>query len=123
MAARGPHLRQNGKPMTKKRKATVRRDVLDLLAGDDRRSIGASDAVAALVLKEPGFFPRLIEGMWSPNKVLAMRAADAAEKVSLKRPEWLKPYARELLGLMAETEQAELRWHLAIMSPHLELPA
>lgn len=50
-----------------------------------------------------------------------MRAADAAEKVTVKRPELLRPHKRELLGLLAETEQIELRWHLAAMVTRLEL--
>jgi hypothetical protein len=50
-----------------------------------------------------------------------MRAADAAEKVTRKKRELLQPYKKELLGLMAETEQQELRWHLAAMVPRLLL--
>ena len=33
----------------------------------------------------------------------------------------LKPYKRELLGLLAEADQIELRWHLATMVPRLSL--
>jgi len=50
-----------------------------------------------------------------------MRAADAAEKISANQPEVLKPYKAELLGLLAETDQIELRWHLAQMIPRLLL--
>jgi len=50
-----------------------------------------------------------------------MRAADAAEKVSGRNPELLKSYKTELLGLLAEAEQSELRWHLAQMIPRLSL--
>jgi hypothetical protein len=50
-----------------------------------------------------------------------MRAADAAEKVTQTRRELLQPYKGELLGLMVETEQQELRWHLAAMVPRLQL--
>jgi FimV-like protein len=59
--------------------------------------------------------------MWSDNPVVRMRAADAAEKVTVKRPELLHPHKHELLGLLAEAEQIELRWHLALMVPRLEL--
>jgi hypothetical protein len=52
-----------------------------------------------------------------------MLAADAAEKVTLTRPELLNPHKRELLGLLAEAEQIELRWHLALMVPRLALTA
>lgn len=50
-----------------------------------------------------------------------MRAADAAEKASAVQPGLLKPYKTELLGLLVETEQIELRWHLAQMIPRLPL--
>ena len=50
-----------------------------------------------------------------------MRAADAAEKVSVQRPDLLKSFKAELLGLADEATQAELRWHLALMLPRLAL--
>ena len=52
-----------------------------------------------------------------------MRAADAAEKVTGKPRELLQPYQDELLGLMAETQEQELRWQLAVLVPRLELNA
>jgi HEAT repeat protein len=85
--------------------------------------IGRSDRVAAMVRKAPEIFPELISGLWSEDPLVRMRAADAAEKVTRQRPELLLPYKRELLGLMAETEQQELRWHLAAMVPRLRLNA
>lgn len=50
-----------------------------------------------------------------------MRAADAAEKITVTQPELLKSHKQELLGLLDEAEQIELRWHLALMVPRLEL--
>jgi len=99
------------------------RGVLRLLRGGDRRMIGRADQVAALVGKAPQLFPELIAGLWSEDPVVRMRAADAAEKVTRKNPELLLPHKRELLGLMAETEQQELRWHLAAMVPRVGLNA
>lgn len=92
-----------------------------MLEGTDRRSIGRADEVARLVLREPRRFRELIESLWSENPVLRMRAADAAEKVSAKKPRLLDRYKAELLGLLAEAEQIELRWHLALMVPRLRL--
>ena len=59
--------------------------------------------------------------MWESDPVVAMRAADAVEKISLQKPALLAPFAGELLGLMAEAEQPELRWHLALLAPRLPL--
>src|SRR5215472_1778179 len=92
-----------------------------LLGGGDRRSIGRSNEVVKLVLRTPRRFAELIQCLWSDDPILRMRAADAAEKVSGHKPELLKPYKAELLGLLAETEQIELRWHLAQMIPRLAL--
>src|ERR1700729_3699067 len=91
------------------------------LKGRDRRSIGNSNRVAELVLRQPDRLPELIECCWDADSVVRMRAADAAEKVSAKRPELLAPFKSELLALADETEQAELRWHLAQMIPRLRL--
>jgi hypothetical protein len=92
-----------------------------MLAGGDRRSIGRSNETAELVLRRPERFAELVECMWDEDAVVRMRAADAAEKVSGVKPELLKPYKRELLGLLAEAEQIEMRWHLAAMVPRLVL--
>ncbi len=85
--------------------------------------IGHSDQVAAMVSDDPELFPELIAGLWSEDPLVRMRAADAAEKVTRKHRELLQPYKKELLGLMAEAEQQELRWHLAVMVPRLLLNA
>jgi len=85
--------------------------------------IGQSDRVATMVAGDAKLFPVLIAGLWSADPLVRMRAADAAEKVTRKHPEWLKPYKKELLGLMSEAQQQELRWHLAAIIPRLALTA
>lgn len=100
-----------------------RKHVLPLLQGGDRRMIGRSDEVAAMVCENPEFFRELIAGLWSSDPRVRMRAADAAEKVTRRNPEFLASHKKELLGLMAETEQQELRWHLAVMIPRMVLNA
>jgi hypothetical protein len=100
-----------------------RQHLKDLLRGDDRRSIGKSNQVAKLILAEPKRFTELIQCLWDEDSRVRMRAADAAEKITVTRPELLHPHKQELLGLLAEAEQIELRWHLALMVPRLELSA
>ncbi len=101
----------------------ARKNILPLPEGGDRRSIGRSDQVAAIVSANPRLFPELIAGLWSENPLVRMRAADAAEKVTRKHRELLQPYKMELLGLMTEAQEQELRWHLAVMVPRLPLNA
>jgi hypothetical protein len=74
-----------------------------------------------MVSKNQALFPELIKGWWSEDPLVRMRAADATEKVARKIPELLRPYKKELLGLMAEAKEPELRWHLAVMVPRLPL--
>ena len=97
--------------------------MLRLLEGGDRRTIGRADQVAAIVAKNLRLFPKLIAGLWSADPLIRMRAADAAEKVTRERPELLTPFKKELLGLMTEATEQELRWHLAAMVPRLPLNA
>jgi hypothetical protein len=92
-----------------------------MLEGSDRRSIGRANEVARLVLRHPRRFRELIKCIWNENPVLRSRAADAAEKVSAKKPRLLDRHKAQLLGLLAEAEQIELRWHLAAMIPRLRL--
>src|SRR5271166_279661 len=99
----------------------ARKNILALLSGGDRRMIGQADRVAAMVSDDAKLFPELIAGLWSADPLVRMRAADAAEKVTRKHAELLRPYKKELLGLMAEAQEQELRWHLAVMVPRLVL--
>lgn len=96
-------------------------DLLKKLGGGDRRSIGRSNEVAELVCKRPVLFAQLVEGMSAVDPLVRMRAADAAEKVSLKEPSLLHPCKGKLLRLLEEAEEQELRWHLAQMVPRLPL--
>jgi hypothetical protein len=97
--------------------------ILLLLEGGDRRTIGRADQVAAIVAKSLKLFPTLIAGLWSADPLIRMRAADAAEKVTRRHPELLTPFKKELLGLMTEATEQEMRWHLAVMVPRLPLNA
>jgi len=99
------------------------KNILSRLQGGDRRMIGRSDEVAAIVSKNPRLFPGLIAGLWSEDPLVRMRAADATEKVTRRNREFLQPYKKELLGLMADAKEQELRWHLAVMVPRLLLTA
>lgn len=92
-----------------------------LLRGGDRRSIGRSNQVVTLVLRTPRRFAELIRCMCCDDPIVRMRAADAAEKASAVQPELLRPHKAELLDLLTEAEQIELRWHLAQMISRLPL--
>src|SRR5580658_7705264 len=95
--------------------------MLSMLAGGDRRSIGRADEVADLVGREPKVLPHLVECLWDTDALLRMRAADAMEKLSREQAVLLQRFKAPLLGLLAETTQQEVRWHLAAIVPRLRL--
>jgi hypothetical protein len=99
------------------------KNILALLQGGDRRTIGRADQVAALVAQNPKLFAGLMKGLWSEDPPVRRRAADAAEKVTRNNRALLQPHKKELLGLLVEAEEQELRWHLAAMIPRLVLTA
>ena len=99
------------------------KSVLAKLKGGDRRSIGKSDEVAREILDRPDLIGDLIAGLLDVDRIVRMRAADAAEKVSRRRPELLQPWKQLLLDSAFASDDKELRWHLAQMLPRLQLTA
>ncbi|HVN67770.1 MAG TPA: hypothetical protein VMT55_05290 [Candidatus Sulfotelmatobacter sp.] len=59
--------------------------------------------------------------MTDGDPLIRMRAADAAEKVSSKHPEYLQPFKARLLNKVAMVPQQEVRWHTAQMLAYLTL--
>ena len=103
------------------RKQRPMHPILERLKGGDRRSIGKSNEVVAMVLKEPRLFDALFSGLFADDPVIRMRSADAAEKITAVHPEYLVPYKTSLLKSLANVGQAEVRWHVAPMLARLPL--
>jgi len=95
--------------------------VLQLLSNGDRRSIGESNRVVAMVQEQPELMKILIRGLQSTDPVLRMRCADVMEKATVDCPELLIPYKRTLLCKLSKIEQHEVRWHVAPMLARLPL--
>lgn len=96
-------------------------DILKILSGGDRRSIGKAGRVVGQILKNPALFDEVIGGFTHSDPVIRMRCADVAEKVSAAHPEWLQPHKQALLSLASTVREKEVRWHMAQMIPRLEL--
>lgn len=90
------------------------------LTGGDRRSIGRSNEVVAAVLRDPSLFGVLFDGLWSSDPLIRLRTADALEKITVKHPEWLQPYKEQLIRQVAQSQEQEVRWHMAQMFPRLQ---
>ena len=95
--------------------------ILKKIQDGDRRSIGKVDEVVDQVLGSVSLFEELIDGLFISDPVVRMRSADAVEKITLVKPDLLKPYKRKLMHLAADTEQQEVRWHMAQILPRLTL--
>ncbi len=97
------------------------KDILDSLRGGDLRSIGRANEVARRTADNPGFFKFVFRGLYDPDPVVRMRAADVIEKVTRDRPALLAGFSGEIIALLARTEQQEVCWHLAQIAPRLDL--
>ena len=95
--------------------------VLNKLSGGNRGSIGRSNEVVAEVLAHPTLFPELFAGFSSDDPVIRMRAADAVEKITVQRPQLLRPFKRKFLAIAGSSDQQEFRWHAALILPRLAL--
>jgi hypothetical protein len=91
------------------------------LQGTDRRSIGRSEEVVGDVLADPGQFRLVFDAMLGPDPVVRMRAADAVEKITRRRPDLLRGLEGRVLTEVAAVGQQEVRWHVAQLLPRLTL--
>ncbi len=94
-------------------------NIIEKLRGGDRRSIGRANEVVRDIEQYPTLFNAVFEGLFSPDSVVRMRAADVIEKVTQTRPELLTDYTEPLIALLTTAEQQEVCWHLAQIAPRL----
>lgn len=96
-----------------------------LVAGRHRISSGRTTEVVNLIRANPKKVTQLLECLWDEDPCVAMRAADALEKLTRRRtpvPDEIQKsllntlqgsWKAPLLGLLAETTENKLRWCLA----------
>lgn len=83
------------------------------LAVGDLRTTGAADTVAHELVAAPARTGELIALLFDSDRGVRMRAADALQKASVRRPELLTGRAGDLLACAEAAKTPELRWHLA----------
>ncbi len=98
-------------------------NVRERLQGGEGRQAGNADAVASDVLRYPERFGELFEAILDEDPAVRMRAAEAAEKVTRGRPDFLIPYRKRLIEEAGAIEQQEVRRHVAQMLPRIKLEA
>ena len=94
--------------------------ILSYLEEGDLRSIGRVPEVIEMVLADPTLFQLLIRAMIHQDPGVRMRSADAVEKISRERPDYLHPHKDFILSKVTKQTQQEVRWHLAQILPRLE---
>lgn len=93
---------------------------IPLLSGNDLRSIAGSNKIAGLV-RNQNDFDTLFKYVHHPDRLIKMRAFDAIEKISLNHPDFLKIHKGEILSLLSERNEMEVKWHLAQIVSRLML--
>ncbi|MGD0338393.1 MAG: hypothetical protein ABSB78_06365 [Bacteroidota bacterium] len=96
------------------------RQIEKLLSGGDLRSIGKRNSVV-LKIKNQNDFDELFQFLFHKDRIFAMRAADAIEKITIKNPVYLAKHKKKILELCNTADDRELQWHLALMIPRLHL--
>lgn len=91
-----------------------------MLSGGDLRSIGQSNSVAAKV-KTQNDFDELFKFLFHTDRLVVMRAADAMEKITINNPHYLTGHKQAILALYNAAKDKELKWHLALLLPRLQL--
>ncbi|MBT1702171.1 hypothetical protein [Chryseosolibacter indicus] len=92
----------------------------ELLLGKDLRSISRSKEVIGLVYDQASF-DELFGLLFHHERLLIIRAADAVEKITRHRPEFLEPHKTQLLSLLHGSVHKELKWHIAQLIPRVKL--
>ena len=96
-------------------------DLIAMLRGGDRRSIGKVDEVIRCLDENSERFQELVMGLLNPDGLVRMRCADAIEKVCHVHTDWLRPHTEFFLAQAATQTQQEVRWHMAQIIPRLSL--
>jgi hypothetical protein len=97
------------------------RPFLQNLAGGDRRSIGTSNELVAEVLARPVLFRHVLDGIGVADPLIRLRAADAVEKITTRRPDLLQAHKNKILRYAASATEKEVRWHMAALLTRLKL--
>lgn len=92
----------------------------DILKGGDLRSIGKANEIVAMVNNQTAF-DELFEGLTYSERKVVMRTADAIEKITLRKSDYLQKHKTELLNLCQSAKDIELKWQLALLVSRLSL--
>ena len=87
------------------------------LTGGDRRSIGDSKRVRAIVEKDPARVRELASLIDDDDWLVGLRALDLLEKLSHDHPDWVEPYKKIFIGSLADSDKWEVRLQIVRALP------
>lgn len=94
--------------------------ILQQLEGGDLRSIGKTNSIVKQI-KTQEQFNLLFEGLLNNDRLIAMRAVDAIEKITQTKKKFLVKHKTSILKLLANTNHIEFKWHIALLVSRLTL--
>ncbi|HTB30784.1 MAG TPA: hypothetical protein VK808_02090 [Bacteroidia bacterium] len=92
--------------------------ITNKLKGGDLRSLGNTQVVISEITNQQKF-DGLFNELFNKERIVAMRAADAIEKITITHPKYLDSHKNKLLELFQKANHIELKWHLAQLIPRL----
>ena len=95
-------------------------NLIKYLDGGDLRTIAGANKIVSLI-KTQDDFDKLFQYLFSDDRLIVMRTADAIEKITTKHPEYLKKHKQEIINLMNTAKDKEFKWHLALIVARLNL--
>lgn len=91
-----------------------------ILSGGDLRSIGKSNKLI-LKINNANDFDELFKYLYNVDRLVVMRAADTIERITIDNPQYLTKHKNEIIELCDAAKDKELKWHLALLIPRLNL--
>lgn len=91
-----------------------------ILSGGDLRSIGKGNSVVTKIRNQKDF-DDLFKCLFHKDRIIVMRTADAIEKITGLHPKFLLKHKKKVFKLCHIVKDKELKWHLALLIPRLNL--
>ena len=85
------------------------------LSGGHPNSLGNSVRVVDEVLADRTLLAELVACYRSDDAVVRLRVSSAVKRVARQRPEWVAAHLDDLLGWVAEIDQASTKWTLSTL--------
>ncbi|MBX9471675.1 hypothetical protein [Microcella sp.] len=85
------------------------------LTGGHPNSLGNTVSVVDEVLADHSLLPELVACYRSDDAVVRLRVSSAVKRVAQQRPEWVAAHLDDLLGWVAEINQASTKWTLSTL--------